>query len=303
MSIARVIPSLILPALVLLSIAQTATVAAQTLERVAEGGVFKIGYREDAPPFSFVAEGGEPTGYTIGLCRAVAAAAQAHLGLAEMGIEYVAVGTEDRFEAVETGRIDLLCGATTATLSRRERVSFSIPTFVTGIAALLHADASPFLREVLAGQRPSLAPRYLVHEAFKNRKMGVRAQTTAEDWLRKSIADLATTGEVVTVARHEEGLELVRDRTLDAYFADRAILVGLVAASDAPDEFLIAERLFTYEPYALALAKGDEAFRLLVDRTLSRMYRSGDIDPIFAEYFGLPGQIIKSLFVINSLPE
>ena len=62
------------------------------------------------------------------------------MNLAEMKVEYVKVTTEERFDAIKDGRIDLLCEATTITLSRREQVSFSSPVFVTGAAVLFRSD-------------------------------------------------------------------------------------------------------------------------------------------------------------------
>ena len=276
---------------------------AATLERVAETKQLRIGHREDAPPFSFKASTGEVAGYTIELCRRIADDLKAELGLDAIEIEYVAVEAGNRFQAIADGDIDLLCGSTTATLSRRELVSFSIPTFITGVSALMRGDAPQFLREVLSGRRPSLPPRKLVQQAFVDRKFGVRSDTTAEEWLQVHLSDLATNAEMIAVASHDEGLRLVQEGEIDAYFGDRAILVGLVSQSAAPQDFEIGERFFTFEPYALAMAKGDEAFRLSVDRSLSRLYRSVEIDRIFADHFGTPSPSVRALFQINSLPE
>jgi ABC-type amino acid transport substrate-binding protein len=44
------------------------------------------------------------------------------------------VTAADRFEAITQQRADLLCEPTSATLTRRERVDFSIPTFLDGPA-------------------------------------------------------------------------------------------------------------------------------------------------------------------------
>ena len=59
---------------------------------------------------------------------------------------------------VEDGAVDLLCGANTVTLTRREIVSFSIPIFPSGTGALLSADAPLALREVLAQGQPASRP-------------------------------------------------------------------------------------------------------------------------------------------------
>ena len=80
---------------------------------------------------------------------------KAELGLPELAIEWVPVTLEDRFSAVAQGKIDLLCGSATETLERRKQVSFSLPIFPSGTAALLRADAPAPLQDVLAG-RPAV---------------------------------------------------------------------------------------------------------------------------------------------------
>ena len=224
---------------------------AQTLERVRESGTFKIGYREDAAPFSFRDTLGEPAGFSVELCRLIAAQVKQALGLDKISIEYVPVGTEDRFQAVQDGRIDILCSADTVTLSRRELVDFSLFTFLDGAAVLLRADG-PEEFEGLVGQ-----------------KIGVRDATTTEEALRNTLAELDLKAEVVTVASHDEGLAKLEAGEIAAYFGDQAILIFLATRSKAPDQLKLSNRQFTFEPYALALTRGDSEFRLLVDRTLA----------------------------------
>ena len=101
--------------------------AAQTLERVRDSGVLKIGYRDDAAPYSYTNAIGQPAGYTIALFQAVATDIAAEVGRAELAIEYVLVDTGNRFSAIQEGRIDLLCSADTATLGRRKLIDFSVP--------------------------------------------------------------------------------------------------------------------------------------------------------------------------------
>ena len=65
----------------------------------------------------------------------------------------------------------------------------------------------------------------------------------------------------------------------------------------------VIDRLFTYEPLALALPRGDDDFRLLVDRVLSRLYRSGAIRPIYTAAFGDPDADTVTFFRWNALQE
>lgn len=261
---------------------------AQTLERVRETGTFKIGFREDAAPFSFRNTLGEPSGFSVELCRLVAAQVKQALGLEEISIEYVPVGTEDRFQAVQDGRIDILCSADTVTLSRRELVDFSLFTFVDGAAVLLRAGAP----EDLSG--------------LPGRKIGVRDATTTEEALRDALAELDLKADVVTVASHDEGLAKLEAGEIAAYFGDQAILIFLASRSEAPEKLKLSNRQFTFEPYALALARDDSDFRLLVDRTLASIYRSGTIDQLFTNEFGRnadPTPALQALYLTQGLAE
>ena len=261
---------------------------AQTLERVRDTGTFKIGYREDAAPFSFRNTLGEPAGFSVELCRLIAAQVKQALGLDEISIEYVPVGTEDRFQAVQDGRIDILCSADTVTLSRRELVDFSLFTFVDGAAVLLRAGAP----EDLSG--------------LPGRKIGVRDATTTEEALRDALAELDLKADVVTVASHDEGLAKLEAGEIAAYFGDQAILIFLASRSEAPEKLKLSNRQFTFEPYALALARDDSDFRLLVDRTLASIYRSGTIDQLFTNEFGRnadPTPALQALYLTQGLAE
>lgn len=261
---------------------------AATLDRIRDTGVIKIGYRTDAPPFSFHNAVNEPAGYTVALCRAVAAQIKDQLKLGKLSIDYVPVGAEDRFKAVEDGRVDLLCGATTATLARRERVDFSLPTFVDGASVLLRTTGPQTFGDL------------------EGRKVGVRAGTTTEQALANTVKELKILVETVAVKDHQDGLRKLLNDEIAAYFADRAILFFLMAGSDAPDKLFLSEQQFTYEPYALALQKGDGDFRLAVDRALSRLYRSGAIATVFTSTFGAgaePTGELRALYRISGLPE
>jgi ABC-type amino acid transport substrate-binding protein len=262
-------------------------VAAGTLDRVRAAGVFKIGYRTDAPPFSYNSAIGEPAGYIVDLCREVAAAAKQELGVKDLKVEYVTVTAEDRFDAVKSGRVDLLCEATTVTLARRQLVDFSLMTFIDGASVMVRSDGPQSFK------------------ALGGHKIGVHAGTTTEDALRRTLADLKVEAEMVPVADHAEGVKRLESGEFAAYFADRAILTYLLLGEGAPKTLRISKEYFTREPYALALARGDDDFRFLVDRTLARLYRSGAIGPIFARSFGKAkaSEILQTLYAINALPE
>lgn len=260
---------------------------AGTLDRIKESGVMKIAYRTDAPPFSYKNAAGELEGYTIALCQGVAVHIEKQLKLKKLSLEFVPVTAENRFNMIRDGKADLLCGATTATLSRREVVDFSLPTFVDGASVLMRKGGPQTFGDL------------------EGRKIGVRAGTTTEEALRNTVKDLSMTVQTVAVKDHKDGVAKLLSNDISAYFADRAILVYLAAGSGAAEKLFLSDQQLTYEPYALGMSKGDGDFRLAVDRALSRIYRSGGIGTLFKEVFGdnaQPTPELLALYRISALP-
>ncbi|MFG1429568.1 amino acid ABC transporter substrate-binding protein [Xanthobacter sp. V2C-8] len=266
--------------------ASTLPAAAQTLDRVTQSQTFRIGYRQSAPPYSYAAADGKPAGYVVDLCREVAAGVQKALKLPRLNIEYVQVSADDRLQAVHDGRVDVLCEPTSMTMSRRALVDFSLPTFLDGASVVTRGAPVKGLED-LAG-----------------RKVGVLKGTTTEETLRSTLAQMHVKADVVAVDDHPQGLKMLADGKLDAYFGDRGILFYLITNSPYDKSLSLSDQYFTFETYALALPRGDQAFRLLVDTTLADLYRTERIRDIYARTFGKfpPDQFLNALFVINGVP-
>ena len=262
--------------------------SAATVDRIRQEQTVRIAYRQDAPPFSYKDKIGEPAGLMVDLCREVAKNLAGQLQLPSLTVSYFPVSAADRFEAITQQKADLLCEATSATLGRREQVDFSIATFVDGAGLLVRANGPKDLR------------------AMASQKIGVLAGTTTEEALRNSLNDAGIAAEVIAAKTHSEGLAMLDEGKISAYFADRSILLSLARDSKAPGKLRLADEYLTVEPYALALPHGDEDFRLAVDRALSHIYRSGEIGAIFERTFGAktkPSQILQTLYVISALPD
>ncbi|MBK0399954.1 amino acid ABC transporter substrate-binding protein [Limibaculum sp. M0105] len=276
--------------------------AGEVLDRIVERKLIRLGYRTDAPPFSSSVDG-RPGGFTTDLCGLMAGAIMATSHLSEMTGTFKTVDTATRFEALASGEIDVLCGATTATLKRRETMSFTIPIFATGVGAVVSKDAPELLREVLITGGPATLSGAAVREALSGKRLGVRSNTTAEAWLREGSLAKIEGVSITSFDDHSEGLAAVAEGNVDAYFADKAILSGVLAAADDGDRFALSRNTFTFEPYALAIPRGDEDLRLVLDRALSHIYRSGAIFEIFERHFGKPGPNEVLFYGLSALPE
>jgi ABC-type amino acid transport substrate-binding protein len=274
--------------LALITAAVSCGASAGTIDRIRQDKVIRIAYRTDAPPFSYKDQLGEPAGFMVDLCRAVAKNVAQQLSLPSVSVSYVTVTAVDRFEAIQQNKADLLCEPTSATLSRRAMVDFSIATFVDGASLMIGLDG-PHNLQALAG-----------------RKIGVLAGTTTEEALRNSLRSAGITADVIPATTHAEGLSMLDDEKISAYFADRSILLFLIRESKAAGKLKLADVYLTVEPYALALPRGDEDFRLEVDRALSHIYRSAEIGPILVHTFGenvQMGSMLQIMYVVSGLPD
>ena len=274
--------------LALITAAVCCEASAGTIERIRQDKVIRIAYRTDAPPFSYKDKLGEPAGFMVDLCRAVAKNLTQQLKLPSLSVNYVIVSAGDRFEAIQQNRADLLCEPTSVTLSRRELVDFSIATFVDGASLMIGPDG-PHNLQALAG-----------------RKVSVLAGTTTEEALRSSLGSAGITADVIPAKTHAEGLAMLDGDKISAYFADRSILLSLIRDSKAAGKLRLSDVYLTVEPYALALPRGDEDFRLEVDRALSHIYRSAEIGPILLHTFGenvQMGPMLQTMYVVSGLPD
>jgi polar amino acid transport system substrate-binding protein/glutamate/aspartate transport system substrate-binding protein len=257
------------------------------LARVRQDGTIRIAYRVDAPPFSYLDKADTPVGFMVDLCHAVADNIAHQLGRTSLKIAYVPVTAADRFTIIAARKADLLCASTTETLSRREMVDFSIPTFVDG-AGILILPGGPRNLQQLAGK-----------------KVAVLGGTTTELELGDALKRAGISADVILVDSQAKGLAMLGSRKVAAYFADRASLAYFIATGQAPPQAILASNILSIEPFALALPYGSEKFRLAVDRALSEIYRSGEIAAIFTHAFGTQAQAgpaLKALYLISGLP-
>lgn len=259
-----------------------------TLKKIKDSSVLSLGYLTSAPPFSFPGPDKRPVGYSIDLCTRIASRIQKDLNI-NLKPNWVPVTTENRLEMVASGKVDIECGTTTASLSRQERVDFSLMTFVDGGGLLTKKDFS--LRAVgdLADKRIAVIPG-----------------TTTETALMKFLKDEFVTVQKVQVKNHVEGLMAVESGSADAFASDRGILAGLAVTSKDPSKFALPGVLFSYEPYGFMVRRNDAAFRLVVNRTLAGLYRSGEVLEIYDRWFGAfgkPSQAMQAIYMLNGLPE
>jgi len=271
--------------------------SAATLDHIKETGHIRLGYVPDAKPFTSMGTPG-PEGYGVQVCEAIVGQLKIQLGLPDITVDWVAISIESRFTEVQAGHVDLLCLPTSETLTNRKQVSFSLPVFAGGNRAVMRADASAPLRHTLAGDRPD-KPVWRGSPTSKllaNTTYAVVPGTGTETWLKERGEALGIKAKVTSVPDYRTGIQAVLDRKVDVFFGDRALVLGAIDAGKR-DQIVVLDRLFTHEQAGLALARGDDDFRLAVDTALATIYPSQNFADLYKRWFGPLDDKAKTFFL------
>jgi glutamate/aspartate transport system substrate-binding protein len=261
-----------------------------TLEQIKNSETIRIGYRETEPPMSFVNKDKQPIGYSIELCLHIVKAVKSALKNPNIATRYVPVTASNRFEALRNNSIDILCGSTTKTLSRSELVDFTQLTFITGAAFLSLKSTKVDGISDLQGK-----------------KVAVVKDTTTLAVLEKALKKEGSDAQVIVVDSASEGMDLVIKGEVAAFSSDQIVLIGLVVTHKDAKKFAVTDKVFSFEPFALAVRQKDPEFRLLANRVLSRLSRSNDIVQVYRKWFGkyiteVP-PLLEALYILNATPE
>jgi polar amino acid transport system substrate-binding protein len=276
---------------------------ANTLERVQTGQSFTLGFLPDFAPFS-TQEGDKASGYGIDLCLKVVDIVKNELGLPTLQVRYQPLKINEEVDAISTGKVDIVCTPTLATLERRKTVNFSIPIYTAGLSVVVRKDAPAGLLKVLNGQVDKTGPawRASVNRGLANMTYATVAGSVIDQWVRDQLRALGVTVKLVTVEDTNAGLKLVANGKADAFFAERMVLTHIIDNTYPDKNLVLLDRIFDYSPTSMMVERDDERFRLLVDTALSEMYRSGEIEQAYDRHLGGVSDTNRKLFKLYALP-
>ena len=266
-----------------------AQTAPNTLAKIKAAKAINVAFAGDSLPFSWVGPNNQPAGYSIDLCNRVIAQIARTIGQPDLKVNWMVGGAADRVQMVASGKADLECGNTTQTQTRLASVDFSNLIFVDGGGFLVKSD-SPVNRIADMG----------------GRKIAVLKGTSTEARMKQQFAQRNISATIVTVNEGPEGVALLESGGVDAFAGDKIKLVGLAAQGKDPTKLALLTEDLSFEPYAFALPRNDSAFRLEVNKALTQVYLSGDIDTIFGQWLGKlgrPSGLLAAMYLLNALPE
>lgn len=291
-------------ALTACTLSMMATVAcANTLERVRSSNTLTLGYLPDLAPFSSQV-GENASGYAIDLCGKIADQVKTELGLSSLQVRFVPLAITEEVGAISSGKVDMLCTPTTATLERRKTVSYSVPIYTAGLSAVVRKGSPETLIKVLNGQVAHDGPtwRATINQGLAKHTFAAPAGGVTEKWIRDQMRSLGVIATLVTVKNNDDGIKLVAEGKADAFFSDHILLKSHVATDYSDGGLMVLDRIYEYAPTSMMIERGDEDFRLLVDTVLSQMYRSGEIEQAYGKYLGGASDTTKKLFKVYAIP-
>ena len=242
-----------------------------TLKKIKETGQMTVAHRESSIPFSYLDDKQQPIGYSMDVCAKVVDAVKAELKMPNLKVVYQPVTSSNRIPLLQNGTIDLECGSTTNSVERQKLVAFG-PTY--------------FRIQVTAAVKKSSNINSLVELNGKN--ISTTSGTTAVPLLKNFEKTRNIDVKEIYGKDHAESFLLLAEDRVTAFVMDDILLAGQIANARNPADFKILNESLRAEPYGPMLRKDDPQFKALVDKTLTALYKSPEMERIYNKWYMSP---------------
>ncbi|MBA7476525.1 MAG: amino acid ABC transporter substrate-binding protein [Bradyrhizobium icense] len=231
---------------------------AQTLKAVKERGVLNCGVGQGLLGFSSQDEKGEWSGLDVDICRAVAAAALGD----PAKVTFTPLDAAGRFEALQSGKIDMLSRNSTWTMSRETQLGLLF-------AGVAYYDGQGFLVRRESGTDTALQ--------LGGKSVCTQAGTTSElnlaDYFRANGMAL----KIVQLATAEESRSAYDEKRCDVLSSDVSQLYAERLKLVVPDAHVILPEVISKEPLGPAVRQGDDQWFNLVKWTLYALINAEEL--------------------------
>ena len=256
-----------------------------TLKKIKDKKVITLGVREAADPFSYLDANQQYIGYSIDICMKIVEAVKTQLKMPDLAVATTKVTAAIRLQMLMSGDIDLECGSTTNSIERQKTVAFVVTTFFTGTRMIV---------------KPSSLIR--TYKDLKGKTVVVTTGTTNERAIKDYNLQESLGMRFMQVKDHRDALAAIEKGTAAAFPMDDVLLYTMRANATNPPEYAVVGEFLTDEPYAIMLRKDDPAFKKLADDAVIALFRSGEINKIYARWFEspIPPRNINLLMPMNN---
>jgi len=246
-----------------------------TMSKIRSTRTVTLGVRESARPFSYANEQKKPIGYSVDLCMNAVDEIKRELKLPDLKVQFKYVTGPERIPKLLSGEIDMECGSTTNTKARQEKVDFSYTFFVAAMRVL--------------------APKSQQIDSVKDLDglpIALSKGTTSEK-LFNQLAGGELHAQLTTFSNNVDAYKALKDGKVRAFPQDDSLLLGLASNDKALETLGVSNLALSVEPYAVMTRKGDAALLAAIDRSLARLYASGEITNLYNKWFLTDSLTIK----------
>ena len=205
------------------------------------------------------------------LCSKVVDAVKSELKMPNLKVAYQPVTSANRIPLLQNGTIDLECGSTTNSVERQKQVAFGPTYFVINMSAAVKKNSGIKSFADLNGKT-----------------VASTSGTTSIPLLRGYEKAKGIDFKELQGKDHAESMQLLATDRAQAFIMDDILLAGQIANQQNPGDYLILTESLRTEPYGMMLRREDPQFKALVDRAIGAVYKSGEIDKIYAKWFTSP---------------
>jgi ABC-type amino acid transport substrate-binding protein len=253
-------PLLLSSLFALLALVPLGAAAGDTLQRVVDFKVVKVGMSGNQPPMTMINREGGLMGFDVDLAKALAMAMNVQLDIQQMPFG-------ELMEALEEDKVDMVLSNLSITPERTERVSFVGPYMMSGKSILTKGSSMGDLSSTDEFNRKGLEIL-----ALKN--------STHVDFV-KAVAPEAN---LIEVPSYDEGVAMLMDDKADLMVADMTQCI--LAVLRFPEAGLTTlDKPLTVEPIGIAVSKDDPQFFNLVDNLLRSYEKTGVLNQLRKKWF------------------
>ncbi len=223
-----------------------------TLQVVRDRKKLKCGGNADLPGFGFLdPDSSEFVGFDIDICRAIGAAVLGSEG-ADL-IEIMPLTSKQRFNALQTGEIDVLSRNTTWTMSRDSelRTDFAGVTFYDGQGVMVHSEGEILKLSDLQGK-----------------SICVQEGSTSQENITDYFSNLGYSVEVRAFEDRIAALRQYEETACDAYTGDKSSLMAQRTLLKKPKQHRILLESLSREPLGPVVRHNDDDWKDIVFWTL-----------------------------------
>lgn len=232
--------------------------AGRQLDAVRQRGKLLCGVNTGLLGFSARAESGIWAGLDVDFCRAVAAAVFSDADK----VEFVPLETNERFDALTDGKVDILSRNTTWTMNREVELGLRF-------AGVLYFDGQGFMTSDDRG--------LVSAQQLSGSKVCVEAGTTTEKNMAYFFKAHQVEAQTVSLPTREATLRAYADGTCDTYSGDRSALFSDRASFAEPARHAVLPEIISKEPLGPVVREGDEEWAAIVRWTLAGLINAEEV--------------------------